>query len=175
MLLAILVVARGGPGLLAAGIYIAVSWPQVSEALDAGARQYKVKHVYLCVVLSMMLVLSVLPCFGLFKISYDTVNRLALESAQIARRDQLVHRTEQVEKYFQDLKATTYVKKRIEESLDRYDEPVFYPHTLKEPAGTQRDVSWLERPIALAGAWFPSNRLGAKLRERATSESGDAE
>src|SRR5262249_36790863 len=71
ILLAMLVVARGSVALLVAGLYIAVSLPRISEALNARAGRYKVKHVYLCVVLSLMIVLSVLPCFGLFKISYD--------------------------------------------------------------------------------------------------------
>src|SRR5258708_4730166 len=87
--------------------------------------------MYLATSISTLAVLVVVPCFGLFKISYDTVNRLALQAAQVARLDQLNLRAGRAEKYFRGLKACErseeYVSRRINEPLDRYDEPVFNP------------------------------------------------
>src|SRR6185369_9440136 len=103
----------------------------------------RVTELYLGATLSLLTVLVVVPCFGFFKISYDTLNRLALESAQIARRDQLIGRAERVEKQFLDLKAKGLAKRRIAESLDRYDEPVYYPKALKDLPGAKPDVSWM--------------------------------
>jgi hypothetical protein len=155
---------------LAAGLYIALSIPAVAQVLEQLATRFvKVKHMYLAAALSLLIVLVVAPCFGIFKIAYDTVNRLALESAQLARRDQLVQRAEQARRYFVDLKAEGYAEQRIQELLDRYDEAVFYPTYHRNLDRQDRDISILEKPIALASAWFPSNRLGAELRERATA------
>ena len=182
VLVAILAIARWDVALLWAGLYVALSYPPVAEAVEAFARQKaSVGMAYLGMALSMLAVLVALPCFGLFRISYDTVNRLALESAQLARRDQLVHRAQRVHEYFQDMGATGYEDTRIAESLDRYDVPVFYPlggveeRQAREPAWTGRDISWLEPLIAQASGWFPSNHIGAELRERATSQAGNAE
>jgi hypothetical protein len=180
VLVAILVVARWDVALLWASVYIALSYPPVAEAIEAFARQKtNLGHVYLGMALSLLTVLVALPCFGLFRISYDTVNRLALESAQLARRDQLVHRAEVVRGYVQDLKPKEYKDTWIGESLDRYDVPVFDPMDGLKGQGkgpeTDRDVSWLEPLIARASGWFPSNHLGAELRERATSQASNAE
>jgi hypothetical protein len=181
VLVAILMIARWDVALLWAGVYIVLCLPRVSEALEASARKSgNVGLVYLGMALSLLTVMVAMPCFGLFRISYDTVNRLALESAQLARRDQLVQRAEVVDGYIQDLEPKQYKDTWIGESLDRYDVPVFYPiegleGQGKEPDRTDRDVSWLEPLIARASGWFPSNHLGAELRERATSQAGNAE
>lgn len=183
VLVALILVARWSPALVAAALYVALSVPGVSEALtNLAARTLTLRRLYVAVVLSLLTVLVVLPCFGLFKISYDTVNRLALESAQLARKDQLVRRADDVNDYFLNLKSKggvdenrfkEYVEKRVAERLDRYDEPVYYPKDqVKDLKRGDLDISRLEGTIAWASGFFPSNRLGAELREVATLKRG---
>jgi hypothetical protein len=186
LLVAILVVARWSLALLAAVAYVALSVPKVSEVLDRyvknciAERLIKVKDLYLGVVLSLLVVIVVLPCFGLFKISYNTVNRLNLENAQLARRDQLIHRADDIKGYFLGLESkenkdredkdandrlAKYADMRLQEDLDRYDKPVYNPNNSDEDVPDKPDVSSLEESIARASGFFPSNRLGAELRE----------
>jgi hypothetical protein len=177
VLAAILVIARWDVALVWAAAYLALCLPPVAEFLKARARKSAgVGSLYLGMALSLLTVLVAVPCFGLFRISYDTVNRLALESAQLARRDLLVHRADSVNEDFQILTPKESRDTWIGESLDRYDRPVFYPgeNPKVTPAGA-RDVTLLEPLIARASGWFPSNHLGAELRERATSQAGDAQ
>jgi len=171
VLSAILAVSAWSWPLLAAGMYIALSVRPVSRTLDAFAERFvKLKYLYLGMVFSLLIVVVVAPCFGLFKISYDTVNRLALEAAQLKRRDRLIHRTEEINKYFRDLNAPEYVDDRIKESLDRYDEPVFDPKLDDSKyEAAEPDVSSLEPWIAAATQFFPSNPFGAELRQVATA------
>src|SRR6185436_7183067 len=100
VLAAILVVTKWHPAALIAVVYIALSFLLISKEHST-----RVTQLYLGATVSLLTVLVVVPCFGFFKISYDTLNRLALESAQIARRDQLIGRAGRVEKQFLDLKA----------------------------------------------------------------------
>jgi hypothetical protein len=223
VLLAILVVALGafwsshwpiGWGartlaLAAAVIYVALSWPRRSEKIaEAASKRVTLKHVYLAMAVSTLAVLVVVPCFGLFKISYDTVNRLALQAAQVARLDQLSRRADRAKEYFRPRttvdRREEYVSSRIKEPLDRYDDPVFNPlnnsqlndpapkdmdvstleakiapataniSQLNHPPPKDMDVSILEPTIAQATAWFPSNRLGAELRQMAMSMKNSA-
>lgn len=165
------VARRWTVALLAGGLYTAFSIPAVSRTIeDLATRFVKVKHMYLAVALSLLTVLVVTPCFGIFKIAYDTVNRLALESAQLARRDKLLQRAGLARDYFLELKTPKYAEQRIQERLDRYDEAVFYPAYHDELPRSSRNINILEKPIAQASGWFPSNQLGAELRERATAD-----
>jgi hypothetical protein len=129
-------------------------------------------------VLSLVTVIVVLPCFGLFRISYDTVNRLALENAQLTRRDQLLRRADDIQQHAQVFKPAPKLKDDMKErsNWDRYDKAVFYPkHEDAKPKHLQPDVSSLEPIIALASGFFPSNRLGAELREIARGNPGQWE
>jgi hypothetical protein len=196
VLVTLLAIAPAPLGLLTAAAYVVVSLPPVSRALQQFAvRSIKLQYLYTAVMFSLLTVVVVLPCFGLFKISYNTVNRLALENAQLARLDQLTHRAERAKEHFADLdpdamkrgdeqvrkRVLEYAEVRVSEPLDRYDDAVFFPHNIEAPETItllkkatsekdKREANWLELPIAKAAAWFPSNRLGAELRERALAD-----
>jgi hypothetical protein len=177
VLAVILWIAWLSPALLGAVLYIVLSSTGISKRLTNFAREsVNLKDVYLGMVLSLLLVLVVVPVFGLFKISYNTVNRLALQSAQLARWDQLIHRADRIKA------SIPPFEERLNNDWDRYDNAVYYPKDPSEvyPPGKEPlpesplkklmpaldpDVSSLERAIALASGFFPSNRFGAELRE----------
>ena len=172
MLLIILAVAQWSWGLLAAAAYIVLSLPRVSQWLDGMACDFKLRYVYLAAVISLLIVVVVLPCFGVFKISYQSVNRLALESAQLDRSDLLTHRADGIREYFSALSADPkLVDRRIAEDLDRYDDAVFWP---ADPGGRERGdepLSRLEMWIASATGWFPANDFGSQLRQMAIADA----
>jgi len=171
---AILAVAGATPALSAAALYVVASIPDLVKGLCGLGRRIKLQHAYLGMVLSLVTVVVVLPCFGLFRIAYDTVNRLALQNAQLTRRDQLVRRAQEVDPA---AKLKDPVEDRSRSDWDRYDKAVFYPKQdvtrqkeVKPPKRFPLDVSSLQPLIALASGAFPSNRLGAELREIARAD-----
>jgi hypothetical protein len=139
------------------------------------------KWLYLAAVFSLLTVLVVLPCFGLFKISYHSVNRLALETAQRERLDLLTHRAAAISEYFKTLEAKSgeigstltdvLIRQRMDETLDRYDNAVFWPSEIDPSESHVRSINSLEKGIAWAAGWFPSNGLGAQLRETAMADA----
>jgi len=169
------------PALAVAAVYIVISIPAVANRLGGLAhRRIKLEHAFLGMVLSLVTVIVVLPCFGLFRISYDTVNRLALQNAQLNRRDQLIRRAGHIRQRAQEVKVDGELKNQMEDPIqsdsDRYDKAVFYPKDeLKLLRRAQPDVSWLERLVMPVSGFFPSNRLGAELREIARTYPGQWE
>lgn len=179
VLAAILAMAQSRGALLAAAIYAVLSIPPVAGTLLRHLnRRISCRQLYVAAAFTMLTAIVVVPCFGLFKISYNTVNRLALQSAQVARKDQLQHRAEAAREHFRELAAdpaAAYIQDRLAEDLDRYDRPIFTPSPI--PASVQQaklDVGWLEPLIARAAAWFPSNGLGAAMREVALGTQDQA-
>ncbi len=174
VLAAIVAIAGLSWTLLVAVAYVFLLSPKVFTAIrERIARRLSLKYAYLGTVLSLLIVVVVLPCFGLFRISYNTVNRLALQNAQLARRDQLIHRV--------DARKTNPVSPapiaNAQKDLDRYDKAVFLPKDMaaedlqaKKQSKVAPDVSLLEWPIAVASRHFPSNRLGAELRVMALAQ-----
>jgi hypothetical protein len=178
VVVAILAMAGRTPALALAAIYVFTSIPEVAKWLgELAQRRIKLQHAYLGMVLSLLTVIVVLPCFGLFRISYDTVNRLALQNAQLTRRDQLSRRADYIQQHAQEVKLADKLKDEMEDPIqsdgDRYDNAVFYPKDeVKSLKHIQPDVSSLEPVIAMASGFFPSNRLGAELREIARAQPG---
>ncbi len=82
----ILLIAGPTPALAAvplyAVIYIVITIPEGAAWLRRPANErINLRYGYLGAGLSLLAVNVVLPCFGLFRISYDTVNRLSLQNA----------------------------------------------------------------------------------------------
>ncbi|HZT32405.1 MAG TPA: hypothetical protein VFA33_21125 [Bryobacteraceae bacterium] len=172
-------VAQWSPALLIAGFYAALSVPAVSAGLEEAGRRLPLRRLYVAMTFSLLAVLAALPCFGLFKIAHDTTHRLALEAAQIARRDQLQHRAEDLRVRFRGIvadagdRAEAYASARLAEGLDRYDKPVFDPEPALRPGPLQNpDLGRLEPMIAGIAAWLPANGLGAAMREAALGHRG---
>jgi hypothetical protein len=158
VVMVIVVVAGPTPVLAVAALYVVTSISDVEKGLCGLGRRIKLQYAYLGMVLSLVAVVVVLPCFGLFRISYDTVNRLVLQNAQLTRHDQIVRRA-------QEVKAAGKLKDPIEDpsrsDWDRYDRAVFYPkqevtqQKEVEPKRLSSRVSWLPLFIPLATGFFP--------------------
>ncbi len=182
-LVVVAIYAIGGRtlGLAVGVIYFVTSIPEIAKWLgELADRRIKLQYAYLGTVLSLLTVIVVLPCFGLFRISYNTVNRLALQNAQLARSDQLIRRADYIQQHTPEVKEPDKLKAQIQErvqtNLDRYDHAVFYPKDGVKPLKHfQPDVSSLEPVIAVASGFFPSNKLGAELREIAQTRPGQWE
>jgi hypothetical protein len=184
VLLAIVIVAWWSWALVAAA-YVAFFVPAVSRRLDGFAQSvHRVKVFYLAAVFSLLTVLVVLPCFGLFKISYHAVNRLALETAQRERLDLLSHRARTIRECFAALDGRSnepgraiggalysILRQRMGEGLDRYDDAVFWPADVDGAEVSGLGITRLEKGIAWATGWFPTNRLGAQLRATAMADA----
>ncbi len=188
MLAAIGAIARFSPALLAAALYLVIGHPAVLWRLRGRAKRFPVADVYGGVVFCVLALVVVLPCFGLFQISYNTVNRLALETAQVERRDLLGHRQEEINRDFAGLNTDApdemrsrfrgFAASRLETDWDRYDRPVYNPNNLSDvvPADSgNRDISVLEPAIARWSRFLPSNRMGAEIREMALTGSRGGE
>jgi hypothetical protein len=178
VLAVILVIAGTTPALAVAALYVFTWISDVEKGLCELGWRIKLQYAYLGMVLSLVAVVVVLPCFGLFRISYDTVNRLVLQNAQLTRSGQLIRRADNIRQRNQEVTVSTKLKGEMEDPIwsdwDRYDNAVFYP----KPDGKvlkhlQPDVSSLEPLIAMASSFFPSNRLGAELREIARANPGE--
>jgi hypothetical protein len=171
ILLAILVVGWRSWALLVAVPYVVFFVPPVSSWLPRVAPCVRrVNLLYTVAVFSLLTVLVVLPCFGLFKIAYHSVNRLALETAQRDRLDLLTHRAEEIRQHFTAPDAL--FKQRVQEELDRYDTPVFWPTDVTAPPSGAPDITPLERRIAwLTTGWFRLNDFAAQLRETALTDA----
>jgi len=155
VVMVIVVVAGPTPLLAVAALYVVTSIPDVEKGLG---RRIKLQYAYLGMVLSLVAVVVVLPCFGLFRISYDTVNRLVLQNAQLTRHDKIVRRSQEVD-------PADKSNRRLEDpsrlDRDRYDNAVFYPkkevtqQKEVEPKRLLPQVSWLQTFIPLATGFFP--------------------
>jgi hypothetical protein len=181
------IVAIAGPGwpLLTAAVYLALSLPPVSRKLtDLIAAGRSIRVLYVATAFSLLTAIAVLPCFGLFRVAYHSVGRLATEAALQDRLDLLIHRAEAIRGHYSGLEAVGgestgpmsasvegVVTQRIAERLDRYDWPVFAPDGLQminEPR--KPHTSGLERQITRLAAWFPTGTFGRQLRETALAE-----
>jgi hypothetical protein len=160
-------------GWIAGVLYAAFSVGPLAKWFDGRAEKIRgLKPLYLCAVCSVLIVMVVLPCFALFKISYDSVNRLHAEWAQMQRKDLLEHRAEAIQEQLGEAGDASVVRERIREESDRYDDAVFWPTDAPKPVEPFR-FSRLERTVASAAGSLPSNGLGAQLRQIAASDAED--
>ena len=180
-----IVVAKWSWALMPALTYVALSGPWASRWPTRFVSSVRgVKILYLAAAFSLLTVLVVLPCFGLFKISYNSVNRLDLETALRDRLDLLTHRAEELREAFARLQTAPgertkppsealvrILERRIGETLDRYDNAIFWPSDAGRTKTSDLHVTALEKGIAWATGWLPNSSPGAKLRETAMAET----
>ena len=162
-------------GWVAGVVYAAFSLGPLAKRFDAEAERIRhLKPLYVGAVSSVLIVMVVLPCFALFKISYDSVNRLHAEWAQLQRKDLLEHRAEAIRNRLGEGCGPDLVNARLTEESDRYDTAVFWPTDIPEPKGPDpklQQFSRLERIVAAAAGSLPTNGLGAQLRQIAASDA----
>jgi hypothetical protein len=123
---------------------------------------------YTLAVVSFLVILVVVPGVGFFKVSYDFVNRLFIQSQQLELAERLEQRREAIEDYYSHLGAPKSFKDlREAENLDRYDR-LFFNCSMNAPSLHDADSSGLaERGILYLTKHFPVNPFAAQLRELA--------
>jgi hypothetical protein len=187
--LAIVVVAGLSWALLVAGAYLALSIGPARRLLSNLSERWNPKSLYVAAVFSLLIAGVVLPCFGIFKIAYHSISKLALGTALQDRVDLLMHRSQAIRDRFADFEVApadnnehwagrleSIVVKRIREGLDRYDRPVFAPPGawLSLSKNERLRVSPVEKGIARLTAWFPNNTFGGQLRQATMAGFGDS-
>jgi hypothetical protein len=168
--------ATSGDQLWKAGFFLAaigcfLSFTEVSHWLQERTGRF-FKPAYAAVVVSLLASVVIVPCFGIFKYSYDSVNRLALRHQQLTLLKSLLQRSEKIERYYLDIKtAEKYGEGRLKVCLDRYDTVFFNTgfDCLKGDPSTRFDSSHalqedlIGSTIAKCTWLLPSNRLGVEM------------
>lgn len=136
-------------------------------------RWVSLKQAYTLVVVSILVILVVVPSCGFFKVSYDYVQRLFLQTEQLDLARRLNDRQRTIEDYYGHLKTPkSFETSRLAETLDRYDSLFLNcpPQNVALPASQELDSNFVERAILDFTAQFPANAAIARLQELAHSQ-----
>ena len=153
--------------------FLVVSIPGIARAVEPRFKKLMpLRYQYTAVVVSLLIVLIVAPCCGLFKVAYESVHRLSLERQQLALVRNLEARRQRVDSYYQKRDALGIAGKRVALLLDRYD-LAFPDADLDFPPDPPRIpfrpgiLEWL---ISRSGILFSGNSFAADLRGLARGE-----
>jgi hypothetical protein len=131
------------------------------------------KYAYTLVAASILVTLVVVPSCGFFRVSYDYVQRLVLETQQLELAQRLKDRQLAIRDYYSHLNTPpSFRDARLNETLDRYDS-LFLNCPPQNPDPSQaRELhpSFAEATMLGLTAQFPTNALAAKLRELAQTK-----
>ena len=163
--------------------------PRLTDAIKKGSRKYS-DVLYALATVSLMFCISVVPCAGFFKYAYDAVSELSLKHDEAVLSERVLARRDRIANFYGPLKAPQLASQRLGETLDRYDqrggstegsskiatyvtcqEPTIdgapqdaaCPEVPKEPPIDLGLNNWIEKRIAQATFWFPSNELGSEI------------
>jgi hypothetical protein len=163
--------------------------PRLTDAIKKGSRKYS-DVLYALATVSLMFCISVVPCAGFFKYAYDAVSELSLKHDEAVLSERVIARRDRIANFYRPLKAPQLASQRLAETLDRYDKKVgckedssnvatfvmrqeptiegtpgddACPPVAKEPPIDMGLNNWIEKRIAQATFWFPSNELGSEI------------
>jgi hypothetical protein len=89
------------------------------------------KSTYAAAAVSILVVATVVPCFGFFEFSYDAANELAAKHGQLQVLRNVLDRRNRISRAYRDLEFPDHqiTDKRIASELDRYDKisSIFFP------------------------------------------------
>ncbi len=173
--------------------------PQLAAALEKRIRGYS-NPLYALATVSLMFCVSVVPCAGFFKYAYDAVSELSLKYDEAMLSERLLARRNRIVSFFTPLNAQNIAQARLGENLDRYDKGsggtgeaarnAFF-QTCREPgidgptdtngcrAAKKEDPvdlglnDWIEKCVARATLWFPSNELGSEISRLGVAETDE--
>jgi hypothetical protein len=177
--------ANSGDQLWKAGFFLSaigcfLSFTEVSHWLQERAGRF-FKPAYAAVLVSLLTSLVIVPCFGIFKYSYDSVNRLALRHQQLMLLKSLLQRSEKIQRYYLEIRtAEKYAERRLKQCLDRYDTVFFNVGLDCTQADIQQRFNRFDLPeedrlgsgIARQTWLLPSNQLGVEMSRLAESYQG---
>jgi hypothetical protein len=150
-----------------------------TRALLLTKRQWSVENVisdrlapgftvaYVAAAVSLLLVITMIPCFGFFKFAHDAASELAAKHGQLTVFNDLSKRESRIKSYYRDIKApSNVVRDRMAEMLDRYDGVPLSFLTFCHQEGNPKDEdSWFfDKWLTWASQSFPSNKLGGEMR-----------
>jgi hypothetical protein len=130
-------------------------------------RRVSLKYAYTLVAVSVLVTLVVVPSCGFFKVSYDYVQRLFLETQQLELAQTLKDRQLAIVDYYYHLSAPSIFRDaRLNETLDRYDSLFLNcPPQNPDPSQSRELHSrFAEETILGLTAQFPTNAMAARLR-----------
>jgi hypothetical protein len=158
---------------------------------------------YALAALSVINAAALVPCAGFFKYAYDAASELSLKRDQILLSEEYLNRQENVGKYAVAAGAPReYVKTRLSQEWDRYDcgffttdctqkEPSVSPtaqlsqpdpclqsngQVRMAPSGSAEPLNdWIERLVAEATFYFPTNQIGSQLSRMGVASTGAEE
>lgn len=157
----------------AAAFAIYAFYPR-SSALDRLLLNWlSLKYTYTLAAVSTLVILVIVPGSGFFKVSYDYVHQLFVQSQQLDLAERLEERRQAIETYYAHLNAPPVFKTmRLDEQLDRYDQLFLNcPVTdLDRSRAYNLRSTFVERGIRDLTSYFPVNPLAARLQELARTK-----
>lgn len=170
--------------------------------LSARAKQLVQAHLavtYSLAALTVITAVSMVPCVGCFKFSFDAVSEMALKHDEIELSQSLLARRDRIRSYYGGLgpargpKIHLAAMQRITETLDRYDKHFGFCYTGEPKLGFSPDSQVdpcdsvepqekansftesinvaIEKAIAEAVLVFPTNTLGAEMSKLGVASS----
>jgi hypothetical protein len=148
--------------------------PRGWQVVDRLCRRLKLSLVYTLMTASVLVLLVVAPSCGFFNVAYNFVQRLLVQREQLGLAEKLRQRQDGIEDYYirhpksAETDAERFVAKRRDLDWDRYDRVSLNIQPQGQLQEERRlEPGWPERRVAELTGWFPSNALGAELRELA--------
>ena len=130
------------------------------------------RYLYTGVTLSILMTVVVAPCCGFFKVAYESIHRLSLQREQLLLARKLAERRERIHRYYDfdlNLQRKDIAERRLKWTYDRHDYGCLNvdPASIQPGDLTSLNTGWFQKVVARVGGVFPSNPMGADLRELA--------
>jgi len=113
------------------GLLLMKKQPTIKSARWNATLHQGFKVHFVAAAVSLLVVATVVPCFGFFKFAYDAANELAAKHGQLTILNQLMERQKRITDYYQNVSAPTDIATHLLEpcdlqllktcDLDRYD------------------------------------------------------
>jgi len=175
----------------------AVASKRIESLKECATKYFSV--TYALAALSVINAVGLVPCAGFFKYSYDAVSELSLKRDQIKLSEEILERKDRVRQYYEKLGALKFADERLSNIWDRYDSIFFktdcehiataIAQDPRSPVPEHCDQSngqegtsfshsaeiineWIEKTIAQATLFFPSNQIGLEMSRLGVASTG---
>ena len=161
------VVASGLSWVLGIAVLFAVYafYTSLGEAIDRWLLgRFSLKLTYTFAAASLLMILVVVPGAGFFKVSYDFVHKLFVQSRQLDLAERLEQRRQYIGDFYAHLSANpSFERKRQLEEMDRYDKLFLNCPVIGQDSPRDVSSSFVERGILDLTSYFPLNPFAAQL------------
>lgn len=137
-------------------------------------RTVPLTYLYALSAVSILAVVVVAPCCGFFELSYNSIQQMSLEREQLILARRLAEREDRVRNYYDyelRLPRDEIKNLRLECALDRHDYGCLNTHIdlVRDIRWNPLPTDWFQGVLANTSKLFPTNQMGAELRELALS------